>query len=165
MDYSFIDQAAKSPFSPAVRRVWIGGGVLVTLLLAASVTLHLLNTELRMSAQKEQKAQQTILLQTAQLQAQEAQFEQKKGLWQQTIATDQLLADQLYDLLDLIPDDAVLSRFVYEEDTILFEGKCRRFTAMKSGLEQALAGRYTLASASFASGRFSLRFSAKGGLQ
>lgn len=165
MDYSFIDQAAKSPFSAAVRRVWVGGGILVGLLLAASAGLHLVNGELRTSAQKERNAQETIQLQTAQLREQHTQFSQKQELWQQTIATDQLLADQLYDLLDLIPDDAVLTHFAYDEKEILFEGTSRRFSTLKADLERALSGRYVLASATFKSGTFGLRFSVTGGLQ
>ncbi|WP_345970743.1 MULTISPECIES: hypothetical protein [Sulfurimonas] len=165
MDYSFIDQAVKSPFTAAVRRVWVGGAILVALLLAASASLHLMNGELRTAAQKEQHAQGTILLQTAQLQAQQAQFTKKKVVWQQIVAMDKLLADQLYDLLDRIPDDAVLSRFAYDEKQILFEGTCRRFDALKADLERGLSGRYVLASASERSGRFTLRFNVTGGLQ
>ncbi|MHC3993782.1 hypothetical protein ACXWTF_03080 [Thiomicrolovo sp. ZZH C-3] len=165
MDYSFIDQAVKSPFTAAVRRVWIGGSVLVGLLLAASASLHLMNGELRIAAEKEQKAQGTILLQTAQLQTQQAQFTRKQGAWRQTVATDKLLADQLYDLLDRIPDDAVLSRFAYDAKNITFEGTCRRFSALKADLERGLSGRYVLADSTFKSGRFSLRFDATGGLQ
>jgi hypothetical protein len=169
MDYSFIDQVSRSPVSEAVRRVWIGGPLLVALLLAAAAVLHLYNNELRAAVVKENKVQETIALQTAQLQQQQAQFELKQGLRQRSSAEDQLLADQLYDLLDLVPDDATLSRFEYDGSSLLYAGVCSDFDALKTGLQRALSGRYRLMESSHAAEgeavRFTLRFSAKGAVQ
>ena len=169
MDYSFIDQVTKSPVTEAVRRVWIGGASLVALLLAAAAVLHLYNEELRSSVVNETKIQETIALQTAQLQQQQAQFELKQGLRQRSSAEDQLLADQLYDLLALVPDDSTLSRFDYDGTSLLYEGVCNDFVALREGLQRALSGRYRLmdASQSAEEGRthFILRFSAKGEVQ
>jgi hypothetical protein len=166
MDYSFIDQVSRNPFSAVVRRVWIGGTLLVALLLAAAAVLHLYNEEQRSAVVKETKTQETIALQTAQLRQQQAQFELKRGLWQQNAAADQLLADQLYDLLDLVPDDATLSRFEYDGSSMLYAGVCSDFNALKEGLQRALSGRYRLMDESHAAEggatRFTLRFSAKG---
>jgi len=165
MQYSFIDYAPKSPFSAAVKRVWIGGLLSVGLLLAASFILHLYNGELRAEAEREQKTQETIELQTGQLQRQEAQYAFKKALQLQTSAADQLLRDQLGDLLDLIPDDATLSNFEYNGGGMLFEGFCRRYGALEEGLKRALSGRYILKEAAHSTRNsvtyFRLRFAAK----
>jgi hypothetical protein len=169
MDYSFIDQVSRNPFSAAVRRVWIGGALLVALLLAAAAVLYLYNKELRSAVVKETKTQEMIALQTDQLRQQQAQFELKRGVRQRSSAEDQLLADQLYDLLDLVPDDATLSRFEYDGSSMLYAGVCSDFNALKEGLQRALSGRYRLMDASHAAEgnvvRFTLRFSAKGEVQ
>ena len=165
MRYSFIETAPKSPFSVPVRRIWIGGTLLVLLLLVVSALLHGYNGRMREELRGEKRTQETLRLQTAQLERQQAELEQQRSERWRITAADQLLADQIFDLLSLIPDDTTLTLFEFDGETILFEGVCRRFEPLHSGLERALAGRYTLLNDTheMARGetRFSLRFGTK----
>ena len=166
MAYNFIDAVSKTPFSGAVRKVWYGGAFLLALLLAASAVVHSMSGGAREALAKEKTVQETLVLQSDQLTRQQAQFEFGKVLRQQTRTANVLMADQLFDLLDLVPDDATLERFEFNETSVIFAGVCRRFDAMRTDMSRALSGQYRIAettqTAQKGQTRFMLRFTANG---
>lgn len=144
MAYSFIDTPAKSPFSPAVRKVWLTGVFAVGVMLAVAVGIHLYAAETEAALAKEVKVQETLALQADQLKQQRAQYEMDKVFKQQASTADQLLADQLFDLLDLVPDGATLTRFEFTENALLYAGVCDDYAALKTGMQRAFSGQYRL---------------------
>jgi Tfp pilus assembly protein PilN len=162
MSYSFIDTRPKSPISSGVRKVWFAGAFLLILLIAAYVILHMYSRDERKGLAQKRTVQETIGLQIEQLKEQMAQYEVEKRLRQQTYTANQLQADQLADLLDLIPDDTTLSRFELDGVSVFFEGVCRDFDTLKTDLTRALSGQYLLSESrqSVADGQrhFTMRF-------
>jgi hypothetical protein len=167
MPYSFIEPVSKSPFSPWVRRVWFGGTLLLAVVLALSFFLHFKSGEQRSIALQERQARESLRVQVEQLQQQQTQFEREKVLRQQIDTANQLLADRLSDLLDLVPGDATLERFEMNSTSVLYAGECRRFKTLKADLLRAFSGQFRLAESVPASARgrthFILRFTADGG--
>lgn len=144
MAYSFIDPPKRSPFGPMVRRVWIAGGVLLAATLALAAFIHLHNSDLEAALAKQKETQRTLSLQNEQLAKRAALHEMQMRRLLQVNTRNELLADQLFDLLDLVPDDATLQRFEQDEKGVLFAGECRNYSALKQQLEQALSGEYRL---------------------
>lgn len=169
MPYSFIAPVSKSPFSPAVRRIWYGGAVLTVSVLAAAAFLHFKSGEQRSGALREAQMQESLRVQVEQLRGQQSLFTHEKRFRQQTDTANQLVAEHVSDLLDLIPGDATLERFDMDASTLLFEGECRRFEALRTDLVRALSGQYRLAESVRTPGggktHFILRFAANGGTQ
>jgi len=166
MAYSFTDTVTRSPFSPAVRKIWYTGLALTAIVLAASVGLHFYTQEQQQLAVKERELQQTLSVQVDQLQQQQTHFGTEKMLRQQTYTGNQLAADHIYDLLDLVPDDTTLQHFEMTELTLLYEGESLNFEALMQSLMRAFSGQYRLADTeeSNTTGKthFILRFVAEG---
>jgi hypothetical protein len=169
MAYSFIEPPKRSPFGPTVRRVWIAGGVLLVVTLALAAFIHLQNSDLEAELAKQKEKQRTLSLQNEQLAKRVALHERQMRRLLQVSTANELLADQLFDLLDLVPDDATLQRFERNEKGVLFAGECRNYPALKRQLEQALSGEYRLQNEQKTSEgervRFTLYFGKKGAAQ
>jgi len=166
MAYSFTDPVTRSPFSPAVRKIWYAGLALTAIVLAVSAGLHFYSAEQKALAQKERELQKTLAVQVDQLQDQQAHFGSEKTLRQQTYTGNQLMADHIYDLLDLVPDNTTLQRFEMTGLTLLYEGESLDFDTLKQSLLRAFSGQYRLAdveqTGSGEKTHFILRFVAEG---
>ena len=166
MPYSFIEPVSKSPFSPAVRKVWYAVALLLGLVLSLAAFLHYKAAEQRKLASQERLTQESLGVQVEQMRQQQASFEREKMIRQATFTANQLFADRVYDLLDLVPDDATLERFDMNASSLLYEGNCKHFEALKRDLERALSGQYRLVASDHATLKgqthFTLRFAENG---
>lgn len=166
MAYSFIDAAPKSPFSPTVRRVWYTGLVLVFLVAGGAAALHFYSANQQASIAQSREVQHGLRTQLEQLQRQQHDFRSDKQLRERVYTGNQLIVDRIADLLDLIPDDTVLSRFESDGASLLYAGSCSDYKALKRELSRAFSGQYRLVKSQSESRddrtRFSLRFTTPG---
>ena len=169
MPYSFIAPVSKSPFLPAVRRVWYAGTFLLASVLGLAGVLHFKSGELRVQALREAQTQESLRVQVEQLRRQQTLFGYEKMFRQQTDTANQLVAERVSDLLDLIPADATLERFVLDDGGLLYEGECRRFDTLSTELVRALSGQFRPVESVHGSAggktHFVLRFVANGASQ
>lgn len=147
MAYSFIETPSKTPLTSGVKKVWFGGIILLALSVAAALFIHMYNLDTQVSIAEEKRMQKTLLLQSEQLARRQAQFETDRLFQLQASTFNQLFADQVFDLLDLIPDDATLTRVQIDDRGLIYEGVCRDYKALRTGLERAFSGQYRLVEA------------------
>lgn len=166
MAYSFIETPPKSPLTSSVKKVWIGGMVLLVLCAVGALLIHLSSKDIQDSIAEAQRMQETLRLQSDQLRRRQAQFEANRLIVQQVATSNQLFAEQVFDLLDLIPDDTTLTRFRIDDTAVVYEGVCRDYQALLRGLKRALGGQYRLIEARHTPDggrvRFTLKFASNG---
>jgi hypothetical protein len=144
MAYSFIQTAPKSPLSPAVRKVWYAGLLLVFLLAGSAAGLRFYSAKQQAAIANSREVQRGLQIQLEQLQHQQISFKSEKLLRERVYTGNQLIVDRIADLLDLIPDDTVLQRFESDGATLLYSGKCADFKALKRELSRAFSGQYRM---------------------
>lgn len=166
MAYSFMETPSKSPLTPGVKKVWLGGVILLGLCAAAALFIHLSNRDTEASIAQAKRMQETLVVQSDQLTRRQAQFEADRLFEQRSTTSNQLFADQVFDLLDLVPDDATLTRVQIDDTGLIYEGACRDYKALLSGLERAFSGQYRLVEARQEPDegrvRFTLKFKSNG---
>lgn len=166
MAYSFMETPSKSPLTPGVKKVWLGGVILLGLCTVGALLIHLSNKDIQDSIAEAKRMQETLRLQSDQLRRRQAEFEANRLIVQQVATSNQLFADQVFDLLDLVPDDATLTRVQIDDTGLIYEGACRDYKALLSGLERAFSGQYRLVEARQEPDegrvRFTLKFKSNG---
>lgn len=166
MAYSFIDPPARPLFDPAVKRVWFAGMLLLAATLVLAAVLHLRSGDFEAALAKQRALKETLTLQNDQLAEELARYDAQTMRMQQASTENELFADQLFDLLDLVPDDATLTRFEMGEGYLLYSGECRNYPELKERLSHALSGQFQLQGETRESVdgkvRFSLRFERTG---
>lgn len=144
MAYSFIPTPEKSPLSAGVKRVWVWAGVFAAVMLTAAAGFYLHNKEIRKTVEMEQSRAHTLALQIRQIEQQYAQYQSDQSRAQKNSTSNQLLADQTADLLELIPDDTLLSEFESNETALLYVGTTQDFEVLQTSLQRAFSGQYEL---------------------
>lgn len=143
MAYSFVPYEPKSPLSPQASKLqWAVAFVALLLLIASSLMYsRALKAERDTAGAREE--QSVLALQMTQLKGQmaagEAVVQRARRIWTE----NQVRSDQLADLLGLVPDNVVLTRFEWEDDTITFAGYCPDPKYMQSALGLALSSRFS----------------------
>ena len=162
MPYSFIEPVYRSPFSQAVRKAWYAVAALLALMLSLAAFLHFKSGELKKMALQELLTQESLGVQVEQMREQQHWFEREKMLRQETYTANQLVADRVADLLDLIPDDATLERFDMNASSVRYEGTCKHADAVKTELVRAFSGQYRLVESAVTGPHFRLLFAVNG---
>jgi hypothetical protein len=146
--------------------VWYAVTVMLLIIFALAAFFYMKSGELQQTAMREALAQESLGVQVEQMLRQQEAFEKEKMQRQGTYTANQLFADRVYDLLDLIPDDAILERFDLDASSLYFEGSCKKFEALKTDMVRALSGAYrlvdTVAVPSGGQTHFKLRFALNG---
>lgn len=143
MPYSFTPYEPKSPLSPQASKLQWVVVFMALLLLVVSVLVHNRALQAEGDTADAREEQSLLALQMAQL---EGQIEAGEALVLSTkrlLTENQVRTDQLADLLGLVPDDVVLTRFEWEDDTITYAGYCPEPENMKSAFDRALSSRFT----------------------
>ncbi|GEM_PF-6788984 len=144
MPYSFIEPRPKKLFSPAVRRVWTATVLLLAATAAGAYWLHLDNARQRAALAELLEETESVRVQIGQLDRQLETMRERKEEVERIDTGNELLAERVKDLLDLVPDDTVLDRFELGERTLGFSGTTGDFRKLSRRFSEALKGEYLL---------------------
>lgn len=144
MSYSFIESKPKTPFPSAVRKVWLFGSIVLIVLMAGVVFAHIKKAQLNKTLQEQRQEQASTEGQTRELRKQMQGYVLVSAMNEQMMTANQLYADQVGDLMGLIPDDTVLHQFERLKNALIFSGVSQDVSAFKTLMIRALSGQYAL---------------------
>lgn len=144
MAYNLIEFTERSIVSIALKRIWAVAAILVALIVAASVWLQVLNKEKQLQLKKLSGDQQGIETQIEQLAQHNENLKQLASRYQTIEDANALLAQQLRDFLDLVPDSTTLSYFKWQNGQLHLNGVTTNAKETQTALIDTLSKQFTL---------------------
>lgn len=166
MRYSFIQEPVQHSLGDGVKVFLLVGGIVFFLVILGAAVLYLTNKDLRRDLDTQTTRQATMRTQMKQIEQLRSQYEDDKRQSETLRTSNAMLAEQIGDLLALIPDDTVLSKFETNGTALVYAGTTYDFETLQQNLINAFAGQYVLIEIAAASDEnltmFRLRFATHG---